>query len=131
MKQAPEVTANDLVMYGYFEGVDSLPANHEKLTKLASDLVMYFVKNNYNPSSEVHVLAVKKAICSQVSYWNESGTNPLSEAVPSSYSLGELSVSIDSGAAGQSPRHNHLCSVAEMYLKGAYLLYRGMRHGRI
>ena len=131
MKQAPEVTSNDLVQFGFFSSTEEIPANHAQLIRFASDLVMYSVKNNYNPLSDSHVLAVKKAICSQVSYWTETGTTPLNDTIASSYSLGELSVSIDSNLNGQSQGHKKLCSTAEMYLNSEYLLYRGMRHGRI
>lgn len=130
MRQAPEVTKEDLVQYGFFESLDIVPANYLKLISAASDLVMYSVKNNYNPISESHVLAVKKAICSQVSYWNENGTNHLNESEVSSYSLGELSVSVSSNPNEQAQKHNRLCPTAVMYLNDVYLLYRGMRHGR-
>lgn len=130
MKQAPAVTQHDLVKYGTFTILEEIPENYEKLISLASDIVMYAVKNNYKPTSEVHVLAVKKAICSQVSYWFETGTNPLNEAVASSYSLGELSVSMDTNSSSHSDGYSLLCPMAKMHLNSAYLLYRGLRRGR-
>ena len=131
MQQAPDITKEDLVKYGTFDTVDAVPDDHKKLVLFASDLVMHLVKNNYNPQSEVHVLAVKKAICSQVSYWFESGINPVDDSDVSSYSLGELSVSLGSNSSSQGQSRNALCSMSRMYLNDAYLLYRGMRHGRI
>lgn len=129
MKQAPVVTPEDLVNYGSFDNASELPENSRKLIQFASDMVMCLIKNNYNPSSEAHVLAVKKAICSQVSYWVESGTNPLDQSNVSSYSLGELSVT--SGQPSPTGIKPVLCRMSMIYLNDCYLLYRGLRHARI
>lgn len=130
MKQAPGVMPEDLVNYGYFNSLDEVPANAQKLIMFASDIVMSSVRNNYDKLSESHVLAVKKAICCQVSYWVETGTNPVDQSEVSSYSLGELSVSVDKTSASQGTKPA-LCQMSLMYLRDAYLLYRGLRHGRM
>lgn len=129
MKQSPNATNEDLVRYGTFASLDDVPKDSEKLIMLASDIVMGFVRNNYNPSNEAHVLAVMKAICIQVSYWVETGESPLGQSDVSSYSLGELSVNIDKTGATQG-ENLALCRMALTYLNNEYLLYRGMRHGR-
>lgn len=130
MKQAPVITKGDLVEYGNFKDEASIPEGHEKLVAFASDIVMYAVRNNYNPSSDSHVLAVKKAICSQVLYWIETGTNPVNDTNASSFTLGEISMSMSTPQGTENGSSPTLCPLALMYLKGEYLLYRGMKHGR-
>ena len=130
MRQAPSVTKEDLVAFGYFSELASVPANAEKLILFASDIIMHLVGNNYNEQSDAHILAVKKAICCQVSYWSETGTNPINDSEASSYSLGELSVNLNSDMSGNRQSYSKLCPMAATYLRDSYLLYRGLRHGR-
>ena len=130
MKQPPSITKSDLITYGSFLTEASIPENGEKLIMFASDLVMNMVRNNYNPNNDAHVLAVTKAICSQVSYWVESGTSPMGHSDVSSYSLGEISVSIDKQAGGQNGGAA-LCQMSTAYLNSEYLLYRGLKHNRV
>ena len=129
MKQPPEITRSDLVQYGNFVDESSVPADYERKVRFAGDIVMNLVRNNYNPSSDAHVLAVKKAICCQVSYWFETGKSPVDSSDISSYSLGELSVSTDA-SQGNSSGKSLLCDLSLMYLRSEYLLYRGMKHAR-
>ena len=129
MKHPPEITKSDLVAYGDFKDEGSIPEGYEHQIRFASDIVMNLIRRNYNPSSDSHVLAVKKAICCQVSYWVETGKSPVNPSDVSSYSLGELSVSADS-SQGNSLGKSMLCDLSRMYLNGEHLLYRGMRHGR-
>ena len=128
MKQPPVITKNDLVAYGNFKDEASIPADFEKQIQFASDIIMNLVRRNYNPTSDAHVLAVKKAVCCQVSYWFETGKSPVNPSDVSSYSLGELSVSADTSSG--SGNNSLICDLSRMYLNGEYLLYRGMRHGR-
>lgn len=130
MKQAPVIMNEDLVKYGTFTSQESLPENSEKLIMFASDLVMSMVRSSYNPENGAHVLAVTKAICCQVSYWVESGTSPIGQSDVTSYTLGELSVSIDNQAGGQAGG-TALCQMSKAYLNSQYLLYRGFRHNRV
>lgn len=125
------VTKSDLVSLGFYESDGKLPDNVEKLIRYATDIVIYMVKKNYDPTSDKHVLAVKMAICSQVSYWDSTGTNPENDSVMSSYTLGSLSVSVDTSKTEDTKASNMLCPMSRIYLNNAYLLYRGLRHGRI
>lgn len=129
MKQPPEILKKDLVSYGNFKDEENIPEGYEKQVLFATDIVMNLIRGNYNPLSDSHVLAVKKAICCQVSYWFETGKSPVNPSDVASYSLGELSVSADS-SQGNSSGKSMLCDLSLMYLNGEHLLYRGMRHGR-
>ena len=122
-------TVNDFLE---FAGIDesSAPENAETLIRWANDIIMSAVKMNFNPSKEAHVLAVRNAICAQVSYWIETGTNPANDSEATSYSLGELSVSLGkSSPSGESQKCGMICTFALTYLRNEYLLYRGLRHG--
>ena len=132
MQKAPELTSNDLINFGFFESEEKLPSEIDGLILLASDIVMYEVGRNFNPTSEAHVLAVKKAISSQIKYWDDTGTSPVGAPAASSYSLGELSVSMSEPGSStiKTSRSGLLCASAIMYLNDAFLLYRGLRHGK-
>ena len=132
MQKAPEITRADLITFGFFKSEEDMPGDVDRLILLASDIVMYEVGRNFNPSSEAHVLAVKKAIGSQIEYWDDTGSTPTGSPGVSSYSLGELSVSMNgsSNTVARGTRSGLLCASAIMYLNDVYLLYRGLRHGK-
>lgn len=116
-------TIDDLSEY---MGIDikELPSNADSLMKRASELISLAIKRNYKPDSEAHKTAAKLAACAQCEYWIENGIKPSSNGNISSYSLGELSVSL---ADSRKLSTSTLCDMAISYLNGEYLLYKGMR----
>ena len=130
--QLPEITNEDLKQYCGFN-YDFIAENQSLLTLMkgwATDIIWNLIKMNYDPTSDLHILAVRKAICSQIYYWTETNTSPVNESALSSYSLGEMSGSFDVSNPSGHTSGAQLCSLARMHLNNAYLLYRGMRHGR-
>lgn len=100
--------------------------NIKQMLLRANEIIEIATVKNYVSSDALHVSMTKKAACAQTQYWIENGQSPLSDAPISSYSLGDMSMTMAS-SQGQGRPGISLCSMSLYYLRSARLLYRGLR----